>query len=305
MREDIGLLVRSYRTVLNNEKDCSKIASAIEALGTKIQWRSSEKSIKGELEHLALSCFARNDDHEKTIQQARRLQCSGTTSSMNTSYWYLTASHAQLGQQDKAAKMYTCFKETVDHLSMYEFSPSSIASRRRESGALAWLYFNDLDTAVDELEVAREILKTAKMQSPHLNFVASEIDLDLMETYVTANIDYDTFTALHEDINTSGLLTDGYKQIKDTLAGIYYLQNEKNAKAAVALSNVATRFKHLPEYICSWDWSGFQRGLSDSIKDPIARQKADQLVVATNCYVPQTIDERIQKVNEVLLWLKR
>ena len=31
MREDIGLLVRSYRTVLNNEKDCSKIASAIEA----------------------------------------------------------------------------------------------------------------------------------------------------------------------------------------------------------------------------------------------------------------------------------
>ena len=42
-----------------------------------------------------------------------------------------------------------------------------------------------------------------------------------------------------------------------------------------------------------------------SIKDPIARQKADQLVVATNCYVPQTIDERIQKVNEVLLWLKR
>ena len=71
MREDIGLLVRSYRTVLNNEKDCSKIASAIEALGKKIQWRSSEKSIKAELEHLALSCFARSNDHEKTIQQAR------------------------------------------------------------------------------------------------------------------------------------------------------------------------------------------------------------------------------------------
>ena len=110
---------------------------------------------------------------------------------------------------------------------------------------------------------------------------------------------------LHEDINTSGLLTDGYKQIKDTLAGIYYLQNRKNTQASVALNNVAKRFNHLPEYICSWDWSGFQRGLADSIKDPIARQKADQLVVATNCYVPQTIEERIQKVNEVLQWLQR
>jgi hypothetical protein len=305
VREDIALLVRSYRTVLNNEKDCSKIASAIEALGTKIQWRNSERSVKAELEHLALSCFARSNDHQKTIEQARRLQCTGGASSMNTSYWYLTASHAQLGETAKAAKMYTCFKETVDHLSMYEFSPSSIASRRRESGALAWLYFNDLDTAVSELEVAREILKKAKVNSPQLSFVASEIDLDLMETYVTANIDYATFTALHEDINTSGLLTDGYKQIKDTLAGIYYLQNRKNTQASVALNNVAKRFKHLPEYICSWDWSGFQRGLADSIKDPIARQKADQLVVATNCYVPQTIEERIQKVNEVLQWLQR
>ena len=305
MREDISHLVRSYRTVLSNEKDCSKILKAITSLGKKVQWRSSEKSVKAELEHLALSCYARTKDHQKTIEQAKRLQCSGDVSSMNTSYWYLTASHAHLGEMGKAAQMYTCFKETVDHLAMYEFSPSSIASRRRESGALAWLYFNDLNTAVGELETARDILKSAKTQSPQLNFVASEIDLDLMETYVTANIDEPTFTELHEDINTSGLLTDGYKQIKDTLAGIYYLQNRKNAKAAVALSNVATRFKHLPEYICSWDWSGFQRGLADSIKDPIARGKADQLVVATNCYVPQTIEERIQKVSEVLHWLQR
>ena len=305
MREDIAQLVRSYRTVLNNEKDCSNIASAIEALGNKIQWRNSERRVKAELEHLALSCFARSNDYQKTIEQARRLQCTGSTSAMNTSYWYLTASHAQLGELDTAERMYTCFKETVDHLTEFEFTPSSIASRRRESGALAWLYFNDLDTAVRELEVAREILQKARVSSPQLSYVASEIDLDLMETYVTANIDYATFTALHEDINTSGLLTDGYKQIKDTLAGIYYLQNRKNTEAAVALSNVAKRFKHLPEYICSWDWSGFQRGLADSIKDPVAREKADKLVVATNCYVPQSIEDRIQKVNEVLRWLKR
>ncbi len=304
-REDISLLVRSYRTVLNNEKDCSKIVDAITSLGTKVKWRSSEKDVKAELEHLALSCFARTKDHQKTIKQAKRLQCTGDANSMNTSYWYLTASHAHLGDTDKAAQMYTCFKETVDFLAKHQFTASGIASRRRESGALAWLYFNDLDTAMSELEKAREILKKAKMQSPQLSFVASEIDLDLMETYVTANIDEPTFNALHEDINTSGLLTDGYKQIKDTLAGIYYLQNKRNQKASVALNNVATRFKHLPEYICSWDWSGFQRGLSDSIKDPAAREQADKLVVATNCYVPQTIPERIQKVSDVLQWLRR
>jgi len=304
-REDISLLVRSYRSVLSNEKDCGKIVAATAALGTNIQWRSSEKDIKAELEHLALSCYARTKDHQKTIDQARRLQCTGDANSMNTSYWYLTASHAHLGDKNKAAQMYTCFKETVDHLAKYRFTPAGIASRRRESGALAWLYFNDLDTAVSELEAARNILKDAKMQSPQLKSVASEIDLDLMETYVTANIDEPTFSALQDDVNTSGLLTDGYKQIKDTLAGIYYLQNEKNDQAIIALDNVATRFKHLPEYICSWDWSGFQRGLADSIKDPVARQKADQLVVATNCYVPQTIPERIQKVTDVLQWLKR
>jgi len=304
-REDLSQLVRSYRSVLSNEKDCAKISAAITSLGHKVQWRSTEKEVKAELEYLALNCYSRAKDHQKTIEQARRLQCTGSASSMNTSYWYLTATHSHLGETEKAARMYTCFKETIDHLTKYEFSASGIASRRRESGALAWLYFNDLDTAVSELEAARGILKKAKVNSPQLNFVASEIDLDLMETYVTANIDESTFAALHEDINTSGLLTDGYKQIKDTLAGIYYLQNRKNTEAIVALNNVATRFKHLPEYICSWDWSGFQRGLSDSIKDPTAREQADALVVATNCYVPQTIEERIQKVSDVLAWLRR
>jgi len=304
-REDLSQLVRSYRTVLSNEKDCSKISAAIISLGQKVQWRRSEKEVKAELDYLALNCYSRAKDHQKTIEQARKLQCSGSTSSMTTSYWYLTATHSHLGEKEQAARMYTCFKETIDHLTTYDFSPSGIASRRRESGALAWLYFNDLDTAVSELEAARNILKAAKMNSPQLNLVASEIDLDLMETYVTANIDESIFTALHEDINTSGLLTDGYKQIKDTLAGIYYLQNQKDTKAIVALNNVATRFKHLPEYICSWDWSGFQRGLSESIKDPVAREKADTLVVATNCYIPQTIEERIRKVTDVLAWLRR
>ena len=135
--------------------------------------------------------------------------------------------------------------------------------------------------------------------------MAAEVDLDLMETYVTANIDSDTFAELHNDINNSGLLTDGYKQIKDALSGIYYLQNKNNKEAIIALENIAERFKHLPEYICDWDWSGFQRGLSDSIADPTTRQNADQVVVATDCYVTQTPEERISKVRGVLQWLKR
>jgi hypothetical protein len=304
-REDIALLVRSYRTVLDNEKDCSKIETAIQSLAEQIQWRSSESTVKAELEHLALSCYSRQKDNEKVIEHARKLQCAGDTNSVNTSYWYLTASYHQTGDLAAAQRMYTCFNETVDHLAKYKFEPSNIASRHRESGALAWLYFNDLDAAVGELEKARNILQKAKTNNLSLEYVASEVDLDLMETYVTANIDLPTFIALHEDINSSGLLTDGYKQIKDTLAGIYYLQNKQNEKAVIALDNVATRFEQLPEYICSWDWSGFQRALSDSIADPQLRQKADQLVVATDCYVPQSIDQRIQKVREVVQWLQR
>ena len=304
-RADISMLVRSYRSVLDNERDCAKMESAIDIIGKKIQWRKSEADIKFELEQLAMSCYSRQKNHEKVIEQAKKIQCSGDASAMNTGYWHLTASYYQQGRQADAQRMYTCFRETVQHLATYEFEPWRIAARHRESGALAWLYFNDLDTAVDELEAARNILKKARGESSSLSAVAAEVDLDLMETYVTANIDSDTFSELHEDINTSGLLTDGYKQIKDTLAGIYYLQNKENQKSIVALENVATRFKHLPEYICSWDWSGFQRGLQDSISDPVARGYADKLVVATDCYVPQTIENRIQSVQEVLQWLRR
>ncbi|PWQ99855.1 tetratricopeptide repeat protein [Leucothrix pacifica] len=304
-RADISMLVRSYRSVLDNERDCEKMEAAIDVIGQKIQWRKSEAEIKFELEQLAMSCYSRQKNHDKVIEQARKIQCSGDASAMNTGYWHLTASYYQQGRQADAQRMYTCFRETVQHLATYEFEPWRIAARHRESGALAWLYFNDLDTAVAELEAARNILKKASGGSSSLSAVAAEVDLDLMETYVTANIDPDTFSELHEDINTSGLLTDGYKQIKDTLAGIYYLQNRENKKSIVALENVATRFKHLPEYICSWDWSGFQRGLKDSISDPVAREYADKLVVATDCYVPQTIENRIQSVQEVLRWLRR
>lgn len=304
-RPDIAMLVRSYRAVLDNEKDCAKIESAITAIGKKIQWRRSEAEVKFDLEQLALNCYSRQKNYEKTIAQARKLQCSSDAASMNTSYWHLTATYHQQGKLADAQRMYTCFRETVQHLATYQFEPWRIAARHRESGALAWLYFNDLDTAVDELESARRILKTARDDSPTLNSVSAEVDLDLMETYVTANIDPETFRELHDDINTSGLLTDGYKQIKDTLAGIYYLQNNEKQKAAIALSNVATRFKHLPEYICSWDWSGFQRGLQQSIPNAEARKRAEQLVTATDCYVPQSIETRIQTINEVLQWLKR
>ena len=304
-REDISMLVRSYRSVLDNEKDCGKMEAAIDIIDNKIQWRKSESDIKYDMEQLSLSCYSRQKNHEKVVEQAQKLQCSGDASIMNSSYWHLTASYYQEGDLAGAERMYTCFRESVKHLAGYEREPWRMASRHRESGALAWLYFNDLDTAVEELEAARNILKSARHESTNLSAVAAEVDLDLMETYVTANIDAETFVELHEDINTSGLLTDGYKQIKDTLAGIYYLQNKQNKQSIIALENVATRFKHLPEYICSWDWSGFQRGLKDSISDPVARQYADKLVVATDCYVPQTTEERIRSVREVLKWLKR
>jgi len=56
----------------------------------------------------------------------------------------------------------------------------------------------------------------------------------------------------------------------------------------------------MPEYICSWDWSGFQRGLETSITDTSIREKAKSLVIATNCYVPQSSAERIQKIKTVI-----
>jgi hypothetical protein len=212
----------------------------------------------------------------------------------------LTASEHQSGNVDKAVNMYNCFNKAIEHKEKYYYDTASVAARHRESGALAWLYFNDLDTAVAELEKARKTIKESTSSTQMLSYVASEIDLDLMETYVTANIELDKFEQLHFDINSSGYLTDGYKQIKDTLAGIFYMQNGKNAKSVDALTNVIQRFKQMPEYICSWDWSGFHRGLETSILDDELRKKAKSLVVATNCYVPQSNAERIHKINAVI-----
>lgn len=304
-RQDLQLVVNSYRAVLDNERDCEKIESAIQSIAEQVRWRRSELDIKSDLDSVVLRCFSRQENHTKAIQYSRMMQCSGDVGAINSSYWHLTANHHKSGDIATAKTMYSCFRQSVDFIARTSPQPWRVASGHRESGALAWLYFNDLDTAVSELEAARNVLKKARNQSPLLRSVSAEVDLDLMETYVTANIDPSTFAALHNDINNSGLLTDGYKQIKDALAGIYYLQNNNRANATIALENVAERFKHLPEYICDWDWSGFQRGLNLSIEDPVTRQKADQLVVATDCYVTQSADERIAKVRDVLQWLKR
>jgi len=134
--------------------------------------------------------------------------------------------------------------------------------------------------------------------------VIAEIDLDLMETYVTANIDYETFQELLEQVNSSGLLTDGYKQIKDTLAAIYFFQNNKNEAAITSLNNLASRFKLMPEYICGWDWKGFERGLKESTFDDSVKKHALALVDISNCYTPQTMQQRIIKINKLIKWLK-
>ncbi|RVU83595.1 hypothetical protein EOL70_16285 [Leucothrix sargassi] len=304
-RDDIEHIVNSYRAVLENERNCEKLETSLETIAQQVQWRASEIDIKADLDSLALRCYSRQENYDKAIQYSRKMQCAGGINAINSSYWHLTANHHKKGEVATARDMYSCFRESVDFIARTSNQPWTIAASHRESGALAWLYFNDLDTAVDELESARQVLKSSGLQIPLLQSVATEIDLDLMETYVTINIDDETFSELHNDINNSGLLTDGYKQIKDTLAGIYYLQNENRNEAIAALENVAERFKHIPEYICDWDWSGFQRGLSTSIADDDAREQADQLVVATDCYVEQTIDERIVKVRNVLQWLKR
>ena len=304
-RDEVVLLMNAYRTILNTEKDCEKLEKSIDKVGEQLKWRKSEKSIKADMEDYAIECFYRQNKHEKVIEHARKLQCAGDAKFINSVYWYLTASVHQSGDIDKAKKMYQCFNEGIKYKEKYDPDTASLAARHRESGALAWLYFNDLPTAMSELEKARKTIKESSDKSQMLSYVASEIDLDLLETYVTANVDTDTFEQLHFDINSSGYLTDGYKQIKDTLAGIYYMQNGKNTKAINSLRNLTERFKQMPEYICSWDWSGFQRGLDDSINDADIRKKAVSLVVATNCYVPQSTGERIQKINAVINRLRK
>jgi len=303
-RKEVVLLMQAYRSILNTEKDCEKLERSIDKVGEQLQWRKSEKSIKADMEDYAIVCFHRQDKHEKVIEHARKLQCAGGAHYINSIYWYLTASEHQSGNIEKANSMYKCFNKAIEHKEKYYYDTASVAARHRESGALAWLYFNDLDTAVDELEKARKTIRESKSSSQMLSYVASEIDLDLMETYVTANIELDKFEQLHFDINSIGYLTDGYKQIKDTLAGIFYMQNGKNAKSVDALINVTQRFKQMPEYICSWDWSGFHRGLDASIPDATIREKAKSLVVATNCYVPQSSAERINKINAVIKSLR-
>ena len=134
--------------------------------------------------------------------------------------------------------------------------------------------------------------------------VIGEINLDLMETYVTANIDMDTFQELLEEINSSGRLTDSYKQIKDTLTSIYFMQNKEYASAQAPLKNIISRFKLMPEYVCGWDWSGFRRGLKDSIADDTIREHAATLVDAANCYIPQTTQQRIKRINGVSKFLE-
>ena len=304
-RNEVVLLMSAYRTILNTEKECEKLEASIDKMGEQLKWRKSEKSIKADMEDYAIECFYRQNKHEKVIEHARKLQCSGDTKFMNSIYWYLTASVHQSGDIEKAKDMYQCFNQAIKHKEKYDFDTASIAARHRESGALAWLYFNDLNTAIAELEKARKTIKESSEKGQMLSYVASEIDLDLLETYVTANVDTDTFEQLHFDINSSGYLTDGYKQIKDTLAGIYYMQNGENTKAINSLGNLNERFKQMPEYICSWDWSGFQRGLEASIEEVDIRKKAVSLVVATNCYVPQSSAERIQKINTVINSLKQ
>jgi tetratricopeptide (TPR) repeat protein len=304
-RKEVVLLMEAYRSVLENEQDCEKIETSIKSIGEQLQWRKSESRIKADLEDFAVECFYRKKNVEKTIEHARKLQCTGDAGYINSVYWYLTAINHHSGDINKAETSYQCFQEATDYIEKNEdFSPAYVASRHRESGALAWLYFNDLVTATEELEKARSLLKRIKKKTPTVLEVAGEIDLDLLETYVTANIDNETFESLLHDINSSGRLTDGYKQIKDTLVTIYYLQNNEFNKAKITLNNIASRFKLMPEYICGWDWSGFKRGLDDSINDPKIREQAIKMVNLADCYIDIPNSDRILQTKTVEKWLQ-
>ncbi len=304
-REEVVQLMEAYNTILDTERDCEKIEKSIDAIGQQLQWRKSERRIKANLEDLAVECFYKQKNVEKTIEHSRKLQCTGDEGYINSVYWFLTAITHHAGDKGTALSSYQCFQEAIGYVENQDFSAAYVASRHRESGALAWLYFDDLETATRELEKGRTILKNVTKQTAATREVISEIDLDLLETYVTANIDLDSFNDLMEEINSSGLLTDGYKQIKDTLSAIYYMQNKDNGNSIIALNNLSSRFKLMPEFICGWDWSGFRRGLEESIADDEIRERAKNLVDAANCYVKQSMPERIQIVNEVSAWLKR
>ena len=304
-RKEVVLLMEAYNSVLNSERDCEKLEKSIETIGQQLQWRKSERRIKANLEDLAVECFFRRKDVEKTIEHSRKLQCTGDEGYINSVYWFMTAITHQAGDKARALSSYQCFQEATEYVSKQDFSPAYVASRHRESGALAWLYFDDLETATSELKKGRSILKNNPNKTPAMLEVISEINLDLMETYVTANVDLVSFEELLEEINSSGLLTDGYKQIKETLVAIYHMQNKNKEQALIPLNNLASRFKLMPEYICGWDWSGFRRGLDESIIDSAIRQRAKDLVDASNCYVEQTMKQRIQSINTVSSWLRK
>jgi len=303
-RKEVVLLMNSYRSILRTENDCEKIEKSIETIGEQLQWRKSEKNIKADLEDFAVECFFRKKDMQKTLEHTRKLQCTGDESTINSVYWYKTAIQHQNGNLEQARTSYQCYLEAIKYIEKSHFPPAIVAARHREAGALAWLYFDDLEKATEELLAARKTLKSFPEKTAGMLEVISEINLDLMETYVTANVDSDTFQELLEEINSSGLLTDGYKQIKDTLTAIYFMQNKNTEGALVALTNLASRFKLMPEYICGWDWSGFRRGLDDSISDKATREQARKLVDLTNCYIHQPMQQRINKINKVKQWLK-
>ncbi len=304
-REEVVLLMEAYRSILENEHDCEKLEKSIQSIGRQLDWRKSESRIKADLEDFAVECFYRQKNVAKTIEHARKLQCTGDDGYINSVYWYMTAITYHAGDKEKARTAYQCFKEATAYIEKSDqFGPAYIASRHREAGALAWLYFDDLATATGELEKARSFLKKVRNKTASVLEVAGEIDLDLLETYVTANIDQETFAELVEEINSSGRLTDGYKQIKDALVAIYYLQNHKNKQALVALNNLSSRFKLMPEFICGWDWSGFRRGLMDSIQNDDIRKQAIAIVDAANCYEEIPMNQRIKQSNAVARWLK-
>lgn len=303
-REEVVLLMEAYRSILSTERDCAKLEKSIDTIGEQLKWRKSESGIKADLEDFATECFYKQKNVEKTLEHARKLQCAGDDGYINSVYWYTTAILHHAGDKAKAQTSYQCFQEATDHIEKNKlFGPAYIASRHRESGALAWLYFDDLPTATDELKKGKAILKKAPKQTRMIMDVIGEINLDLMETYVTANIDVDTFQELLEEINSSGRLTDGYKQIKDTLVSIYFMQNKDYKAAQIPLKNISSRFKLMPEYICGWDWSGFRRGLAESIADDTIRKQATVLVDAANCYIPQTTSQRLERINSVSQFL--
>ena len=304
-RREVLLLMDSYRSILQTERNCEKLEKSIEAIGEQLQWRKSEKSIKADLEDFAVECFYRQKNVEKTLEHARKLQCTGDESTINSVYWYKTAIYHQNEDLAQARTSYQCYLEATKYIEKNSFPPAIVAARHREAGALAWLYFDDLKTATHELLAARKTLKSFPDKTPGMLEVISEINLDLMETYVTANVDLDTFQELLEEINSSGLLTDGYKQIKDTLAAIYFMQNKNNEEAKTSLKTLASRFKLMPEFICGWDWSGFRRGLDESIPDAAIREQARNLVDLTNCYIQQPMQQRISKTHKVIQWLNK